>query len=261
MSAARELAMALDPVQFSIAAGVIPDRWQAEVLRSNSPRLLLNASRQSGKSTTVATLAVWTALYEPGALVLLLSPTLRQSGELMRKCLDVYGAAGRPVDTEAESKLSLEFGNHSRIVSLPGKEGTIRGYSSVRLLCVDEASRVPDELMSAVRPMLSVSGGRLVALSTPWGRRGWWASAWFSSEEWARWEVPATQCPRIPADFLAEERRTLGDLWFNQEYLCSFEASTTSLFGEDDIQALFSEEVQPWSIQDLITLGQQKRGM
>lgn len=76
-----------------------------------------------------------------------------------------------------------------------------------------------------------------------------------------RWEVPATECPRIPADFLAAERRALGDLWFNQEYLCSFEASATSLFGEDDIKALFSEEVQPWSIQDLIKLGQQKRGM
>jgi hypothetical protein len=88
-SLASDLAMALDPVQFSIAAGIPPDPWQARVLRSTAPRLILNCSRQSGKSTTTGTLAVHTALYQPGSLILLLSPGQRQSGELFRKCLDV----------------------------------------------------------------------------------------------------------------------------------------------------------------------------
>ncbi len=55
--------------------------------------------------------------------------------------------------------------NGSRIVSLPGTEGTIRSYSAVRLLLVDEASRVDDDTIAAVRPMLAVSGGQLIALS------------------------------------------------------------------------------------------------
>jgi hypothetical protein len=54
---AADLARALDPVQFSLAAGITPDPWQAAVLRSTAPRLLLNCSRQSGKSTTVGTLS------------------------------------------------------------------------------------------------------------------------------------------------------------------------------------------------------------
>src|SRR5205823_4257024 len=82
---AVDLAMGLDPVALVTRAGMTPDPWQARVLRSTSRRLLLNASRQSGKITTTAGEAVHTALYAPGSLSLLLSPSLRQSGELFRK--------------------------------------------------------------------------------------------------------------------------------------------------------------------------------
>src|SRR5665213_4356310 len=111
--------MARDPVQFSLAAGITPDPWQAAVLRSIGLRILLNCCRQSGKSTTAATLAVHTALYEPGSLILLLSPTLRQSGELFKKCLAVYRSLGKPVPAESETALTLTLDNGSRIVSLP----------------------------------------------------------------------------------------------------------------------------------------------
>ena len=84
--------------------------------------------------------------------MLLLSPTLRQSGELFKKCTPVYGAIGRPVPPESETALQLMLENSSRIVSLPGKEGTIRGFSGVQLLAVDEAAWVPDDLYLAVRP-------------------------------------------------------------------------------------------------------------
>jgi hypothetical protein len=69
---ARDLALALDPVLLARRAGIDPDPWQAEVLRSTAPRRLLNCSRQSGKSTVAAVRAVHVALYEPGSLVLLL---------------------------------------------------------------------------------------------------------------------------------------------------------------------------------------------
>ena len=240
-----DVAMALDPVLLAQRAGITPDPWQQDVLRSTSPRLLLNCCRQSGKSTTTAALAVHQALYVPGSLVLLLSPSQRQSQELFRKCLHVYRAAGRPVPQEAESALRLEIENGSRLVALPGKEATIRGYSGVSLLLLDEASRVDDGLYASVRPMLAVSGGRLVALSTPWGKRGWWYDAWQSGETWERYEVPATDCPRIHPDFLAEERRVLGDLWYRSEYLCEFSDTVDQVFATDDIQAALSAEVAP----------------
>ncbi len=246
MNLADDLLLAIDPVAFSRAAGIEADAWQRDVLRSTSPRLLLNCSRQSGKSTTTATLAVHTALYDPAALVLLLSPSLRQSQELFRKCLDCYRTVGRPVSASAESAMRLELDNGSRIVSLPGTEGSIRGFSAVKLLVIDEASRVEDALYYGVRPMLAVGAGRLVAMSTPFGKRGWWHHEWTEGGDgWERVEVPATACPRISPAFLAEERRSLGDWWYRQEYCCSFEETSDQVFSYEDVMRAFDNDLTP----------------
>lgn len=229
--------------------GAAPDPWQASVLDSDDSRVLLNCSRQAGKSSVSAVLAIHGALTEPGTLQLLLSPALRQSQELFAKCMEAYTAAGRPVPPAAETALSLRLTNGSRIVSLPSKEGTVRGYSGVRRLIVDEASRVPDELYFAILPMLAVSGGSLLAMSTPFGKRGWWFQEWVGGDgDWKRIEVPATACPRIPADFLEEQRRRMPARWFNQEYLCMFEEAEDAVFRYEDIDAAFTSEVEalPW---------------
>ncbi len=242
------LAMALDPVQMAQAAGITLDPWQANMVRSTSMRLLLNCSRQSGKSLDAAVLADHTALYEPGSLVLLLSPSLRQSQELFRACLSIYRALDRPVPAEAESALRLELENHSRIVSLPGKETTIRGLSGVKLLIIDEAARVPDELYMAVRPMLAVSGGRLVLLSTPFGTRGFFYEAWRQRAAWDYYQVEAGQCPRISAEFLLEERNTMGEYYFSQEYECVFRDAKEASFRGADIEQMVDQEVGVWSL-------------
>lgn len=242
---ATDLALALDAAAFAWRVGYEPDPWQAALLQSDEPRILVNCSRQAGKSTTAGVLATHTALYLPRSPIILLSPSLRQSQELFRKCLEAYRAAGRPVQPEAETKLTLELQNGSRIISLPSSEATIRGFSGVRLLIVDEASRVPDELIAAVRPMLAVSGGRLIALSTPAGKRGWWHKAWTSSENWRRFEVKAEDCPRIPKVFLAEERKSLGDRLFDQEYGCEFSDSLYSVFDYAAIQKALDEDLAP----------------
>lgn len=244
----RAIACMIDPATFSKEAGLPPDPWQAAILRSNAARILVNCSRQSGKSTTMGTLALHEALYVDGSLTLMVSPTQRQSGELFRKMLGLYRALGRPIAADAESALQLELENHSRVVALPGREGTVRGYSGVNLLLLDEGAKIPDDLYFTVRPMLAVSGGRLVAGSTPWGTRGWWYESWVSSEAWERYEVPAEQCPRISADFLAEERRTIGEFWYAQEYGCQFLDAESSAFREADIRQAFAEEIETWEM-------------
>ena len=247
----HDLKAALDPATWaSQKLGLTPDDWQAEVLRSNSKRILLNCSRQSGKSTVTSALALHTAIYEEESLVLCLSPTLRQSSELFRNVSRFYGA-NPVIPSISESVLKLELENGSRIVSLPGKEQNVRGYAGVSLLIVDEAARVPDDLYFSIRPMLAVSSGRFIALSTPWGCRGWWYESWRSSEPWQRIEIPADKCPRISPEFLEEERRTMGEMWFNQEYCCKFVDMVGSVFKTDDIETMFSyneDEVVVWDL-------------
>ena len=225
-----------------------------------------------GKTVVAAALALRTALLEAPALVLVLTPSERQSNEFMRRIKDLHQALCQPMQvagkvqpfhemqvaelskdaayfnlpaTTRDSSLQLHLDNGSRIIGLPASEGKVRVYSSVALLLVDEASRVDDALYRAMRPMLAVSRGRLLALSTPFGKRGWFHDAWHGSGDWMRVKVTAEQCPRIPADFLAEERRALGERWFRQEYLCSFEDTIDTVFAYADIQAALSDDVQP----------------
>ena len=153
---------------------------------------------------------------------------------------------GDPVPTKEESSLRLELENGSRIISLPGKEETIRGYSGVRLLVVDEAARVDDALYYSVRPMLAVSGGRLVALSTPFGTRGWFHQEWTQGGDGWQWvKITAHDCPRISAAFLEEERRSLGEWWFRQEYECQFVETTDQVFTYDEVMTAITPEVKP----------------
>lgn len=243
---ALDLQRATNPVALCAGIGMEPDPWQQDTLRSFDHRILLNCHRQSGKSTVAGLLAVHTAVYEPGSLVPVFSPSMRQSGELFKKALVMYQQIGRPVIAEAENALSLTLENGSRIVSLPGIEGTVRGFSGARLIIIDEASRVADALITAVRPMLAVTGGRLIAMSTPNGKRGWWYQAWANGgPTWKRVLVTADQCPRITKAFLAEERLALGERLYQQEYFGKFLETVEQVFGTDAVQGAFSRDVAP----------------
>jgi Terminase large subunit, T4likevirus-type, N-terminal len=245
ISLAEDLKLALDRVAFAKEAGLDSDPWQRDLLRSTSDRLLLNCCVQSGKSTMTAIVALHRALYYPGSLILCLAPALRQSQELFGKVLGFYRDLGRPVSPQGERKLSLELENGSRIVTLPGSEKTIRGFSGTSLLVVDEAARVEDELYYAVRPMLAVSGGALMMLSTPYGKRGVFYEEWISGRGWERYEVPASRCPRISREFLDEERASLPPFIYRQEYECSFEDTEDQVFTSDLIDRALTEEVLP----------------
>jgi hypothetical protein len=231
---------------FAAAAGLPDlDPWQQELLRSEAPRVLLNCSRQSGKSTMAGVVALHRALTVPRSLVLILAPAERQAKELFSKVAEAYRALGHAVPAESYRKMGAELANGSRIEALPGTEKTIRGFSGVDVLLVDEASRVADELYYAVRPMLAVSGGRLMMLSTPYGKRGVFHDEWTGGGAWDRYEVPAQECPRISLEFLAEERAALPAWVYRQEYECSFEDTEDQVFSSELVRAAVTPEVEP----------------
>jgi hypothetical protein len=236
-----------DAVLMARRAGIVPDDWQADLLLSDAKQMILNCSRQSGKSTISAVLGLHTAIYTPDSLVLLLSPSLRQSTELFRKLRNVFNKIESPTQAQIleESLLRLEFDNGSRVVCLPGSEQTIRGFSAVSLLIIDEASRVEDALYQSVRPMLAVSGGRIVLLSTPFGKRGFFYSEWTDGVDWQKVKITADQCPRINAEWLMRERAMIGDWWYLQEYQCEFVETDDQVFSYDDIQAALDPSIKP----------------
>jgi hypothetical protein len=241
-----QLSILLDPAILMETIGLEPDEWQRSVLHSTCDRLLLLCCRQAGKSTTTAVLALHTALFQAGSLVLLLSPSLRQSSELFRKLAGFYADLGKPVPPERETALSLSLANGSRVISLPASPDTIRGYSAVDLLVIDEAAMVPDELWIAVNPMLAISQGRMICLSTPRGKRGWFFTVWNDLHaDWDRVKVTAEDCPRISREFLEEQMQSLGDRWLRQEFFCSFEETVDQIFSTESVLAAFDSHENP----------------
>ena len=234
-----------DRLEFADTLGIVPDPWQRDLLCSEASRVLLNCARQSGKSTMAGVLGLHKALIAPGSLILILAPAERQAKELFTKVAAAYRTLGHAIPAESYRKLGMELASGSRIEALPGTEKTIRGFSGVDLLLVDEAARVDDGLYFAVRPMLAISGGRLMLLSTPWGRRGIFYEEWTGGGGWERYEVPASDCPRISEEFLEEERQALPGRMFRQEYEGSFEETEDQVFAHEDVTAAISEEVTP----------------
>jgi Terminase large subunit, T4likevirus-type, N-terminal len=249
ISLEKDFARALDPCILATDCGINPDPVQAKILMSNSSRLLLNCSRQWGKSTISALVALHTALYDAPAMIVLISPSQPQSTELFKKIHGFWSKLPGAPKADQETLTRMQLANGSRIVSLPGSEKTTRGYSAAKLVVMDEAARVPDELLAVVRPMLATTRGSFIALSTPAGRRGWFFEAWERGDGWERVQVKAEDCPRISKEFLKEEMSELGPMQYSQEYECQFIENETSVFTSGLIEAALVDDFQPFMMR------------
>jgi hypothetical protein len=249
MNPERHLAMALDPATILDVIGYDPvpgdgpataDDWQKSILRSTSRRMLVNCHRQAGKSTATAGLAMWTALYQAPALILIVAQGQRASGEMFGKVTAAYERLGRPVPTVEDNAVTLALANGSRIVSLPNNPDTIRSYSAPKLVIADEASRIDEPVFAAIRPMLAVSLGRLILLSTPHGKRGHFYRMWLSGgDAWERILLRGEDNPRISRDYLDQERRDMPAWEFRQEWEGIFEDTESQLISGEVIASAY----------------------
>jgi hypothetical protein len=252
VSLSEDMRMAVDKVAFARKAfrflpyGDKPDAWQEGFLRSRSPRIILNCPRQSGKTTAVAALALHTAVYKPRSFSLIFAPTQDQSTEFFRRVEELaLGLGMDSVDADALRKTGLDLRNGSRIEARPGTEKSARSRTA-DLVVVDEAARVEESLYIAIRPMLAVTQGRLVVLSTPNGKRGFFYDIWTSaSDRWDRFQVTAEQCPRLTDEFLAGEREDLPPWAYRQEYELSFEETEDQVFSSELVDRAITGEVKP----------------
>ncbi len=186
------------------------------------------------------------AYRRPNSLILLASPSERQSAEFLRKTADFVSRLGIRPRGDGDNTISLELPNGSRIVGLPGTEATVRGFSNVSLLLIDEAARVEDAIHKALMPMLAVGNGDLWLMSTPWGKRGFFYENWeYGGDHWMSVTVPATQCPRITKEFLEQQRSEQGASWFQQEYMCKFVDNGSSVCNRDLIESALDDSILP----------------
>src|SRR5947199_807994 len=241
---ALDLAHALDPVGFvQDRLKFAPDPWQARLLRSRAPWILLNCCRQSGKSTTTTALALHTAIYSPG-LTLRVSPSLRQSKELFAKVTGFLKDLEPAEVLEEDNKSSCTLANGARVVSPPADPDTLRGYSAPKLIVKDEAAYVSDAMQAALDPMLAVSKGRLIEMSPPNGKRGHFYENWQHGIDVERIKIIGRECPRIGAEFLEKVRQNLGPMLFSQEFEGEFIDAKSSAFSSEMLELALVDDFE-----------------
>jgi len=198
---------------------------------------ILMWSRQTGKSFAVALFAVLRALEKKNHLVAIISPTERQSKELMEKVkrhLDFLKALGQKIgkveffeDTKT-NVLEVKFPNKSRIIGLPANPDGVRGLTGDVIL--EEAAFFKDgyKVYQAIFPSITRNPDfKLIVISTPKTKSDIFGHLWRMSEGnplWFRQKLTIYDAVEKGLKINIEELRKgvpTEDIW-RQEYLCEF---------------------------------------
>jgi hypothetical protein len=223
------------------------DPWQKTILESDTD-IVVRSGRQVGKSTIIAKKAADYALKNSEKTILIIASVERQAYLLFEKVLNEiwehnYKSICKGKDRPTKHKIQLT--NGSTIYCMPtGMSGYgIRGYT-VDLLIADEAAFIPEAVWTAVTPMLSVTGGKKILISTPFGKGGYFYDC-FNDDNYTKFHISSEDCERIPKEFLERERKRMTKLQFAQEYLGEFVDELRQYFPTELIQKICILQTAP----------------
>ena len=218
----REIAYRIDPALWvREVLGVTPTAWQETFLRApRGASILALTARQVGKTTTAAGAIAHAMLFTPGSLSVIGCPAQRQSAEAVRRVREVLIKAGAKF--KSDNVYGLELDNGSRVLALPSSDDSIRGLTVDAWIVADEAARLPEDLIAALRPMRARRPhARFAMLSTAWSRSDPFWTAWTNEDpSWIKLQATVDTDPSLfTKAFLDQERSALGEHVFNREYL------------------------------------------
>lgn len=230
---------------FIHAHGEQPLEWQEDYLKETRDAVVLKG-RQVGASTAGSVIAIRRARYYPGSLVIIVSPSLKQSTEVKERSKNGLLALGEHLVRDSSSVLELT--NRSRIMSLPGSAKSVRGWSA-DLLIIDEAAFLEEETFVAARATTAATGGRTIVQSTPMGPFGSFYELWMDPDpRWAKFRVRSDEVDTIDPAFLAREKATMTAEKYTQEYEADFTNPGLGLIDPDRLRELTGDEPSPSDI-------------
>jgi phage FluMu gp28-like protein len=226
---------------------------------------ILMWARQTGKSFVVALFAVLRAIEKRNHLVAIISPTERQSKELMEKVkrhveffriLGVEYGESFFEDTHT-NVLEVRFPNGSRIVGLPANPEGVRGLTGDVVL--EEAAFFKDgyRVYQAIFP--SITRGKdykLIVISTPRGKSDVFYHLWTMAEGMELWYREKLTIEDAVERGLEVDISSLRkgvpneDIW-RQEYLCEFMDENYVLLPYEVIQAVEDPQVSISNLNEL----------
>lgn len=213
---------------------MILDDWQKEVLATKG-NICLRSGRQVGKSTVISIKAAEYARTHPNSTILVVASVERQAYLLFEKILNYLHDNHKNcirMGKYRPTKHKINLKNKSVIWCLPtGLSGSgIRGYT-INLLIADEAAFIPEEVWTAVSPMLTMTGGDIWLLSTPAGKEGHFYRC-FEDDAYSKFHIRTEDILKYPnrseiqkeslKHKLEEDKKWMTKLQYAQEYYGEF---------------------------------------
>ena len=246
----------------SLDHGLVPFKlyeYQKEVLHlvHDNRKSIIMMGRQGGKSITSAAYILWYTLFNEGKTVAIIANKGASAREvldryqIMYECLPIWMQQGVKVWNRGD--ISLE--NGCKVFAAATTASSIRG-KSINVLLVDECAIIPnniaEEFFASAYPTIS-SGltTKIIMTSTPLGMNHWWQYFNEAAPEdgieghvgrngFVRMFVPYWRHPDRDEEWAETQKKTLGELKFNQEVLCEFLGSSNTLINGQTLRNMSS---------------------
>lgn len=241
---------------------IVLDKWQEEILDCKAKYILLCKGRQIGGTLIMSRKCAMRLVSQKGCQIVVVSLTEDQAHLVIVMALAYletnYKSWIKEPYSRNVTKSSINLTNGSTIISRPvGTTGNaVRGFTG-HVLYINEASRMPEVVFEAAKPILLTTDGEIWMDSTPFGVEGYFYQSWLNknnrfkvfyhtSEEVIKnrkLSVSWTITQRESAiQFLKEEEEDMTKLQYQQEYLGMFVGGIQRFIPDDIVDQLCTEK-------------------
>lgn len=193
------------------------------------------AGRRTGKSYLAAISLILKALDGRPGKVFYVAPTQGQARDVMWQT--IFDIANDIIERSHVNNLEITLaGGNTIYLKGADRPDTLRGVSLKHLVMDEYAFMKADVFESILRPALSDQKGSMIAIGTPEGRNHFY-DLYVGARDWDDWSshhYTSFDNPLVEKSEIEHARQTLPSFAFQQEYMASFDARTSSLFNVDN---------------------------
>lgn len=225
-----------DPIYFiEVFIGRQLSNKQREFIESTrtSKHIVAIWSRQTGKSTVIASYIVWRLLYGQGTMIngeqmaehiAVVAPIKEQHVMIynkIRSLIEKNEYIFSFIEKMNSEEIIMKNGNEAKFMSAsPGAH--IRGYTATCIV-IDESQDVVDDKYSAdIMPFGSTTNALVLEAGTPKTKNHFYTSIMDKSGKIKVVKQPWFECPFISKDYVMSQKAISPDALWRQEYLCEF---------------------------------------
>ena len=207
-------------------------------------------SRQWGKSLLGQNLLLYWLLATPNQKGCWISPIYNQAKKVFQELSD---ASNSIIQQSNKAELTLKFVNGSTVQFLSSERpDSVRGFS-FNYMVVDEAAYVNERgFETAILPTLTAIGKKCLIISTP-KSKNWFYKYYLrgldGSTEYISFKGQSTDNPFIDQSFIAQQRLSLPDDIYRQEYMAEFTDAGSEVFRNVDNACIVSQYINGDKVQ------------